>query len=545
MANIALGQSITGAFTTEDPVSFGYRLDQYDLTGLDDYRQLTIDLTCTNTITPLLINLLDTNTGTVIAVQEAVVSGQGKISLNGTTVPGVSYRLLVGGQSGNYTISTVDGGRATSLVSTTQGQGGRSQGIVTAGTVGASGKFFPLAASTLAFPLTDLALAPNGQLYGVGESASSSIGSVLYQIDPRTSSAGQVSYAGGSVLTAQIKDTQGNKLNGTIDAIEFANSKLYALDRTTTGDKLYTIDPTNRVATLVGNLPSGFVTNGDDFVFDATNNRFFATAIDTTTSDALWQIPIANPAGASKIGQIGFTGLTALDFENGQLTGFKNGTSPTKISINPTTGAGTLGQVISGILSISGAASIPSSNTPLSIAEFKKDPAKYMVSIRDYDGNNLGGSNTWKSLGDVDINGDGTLENILVNPKIERFASVGAVGGTVDFTKHGLNGDTRVVGIYLDPTLKNNPEQRGGPFDSQRRFQNDLKIDNLKILAADDYDRDGFQDVYFKLGDGSAVLRALMFKDGNIQYANYQSKTDLAAFMTFNNINSAVWSGWL
>jgi hypothetical protein len=168
-----------------------------------------------------------------------------------------------------------------------------------------------------------------------------------------------------------------------------------------------------------------------------------------------------------------------------------------------------------------------------------------MGTIRDYDGNDLGGSSTWKSLGEVEINGDGKLENILVNPKIERFASVGSVDGTVDFTKNGLNGDTRVVGIYIDPTLLNSPEKRGGPFDSQRRFQNDLKIDNLKVLAAADYNHDGFQDLYFKLGDGSAVLRALMFKDGNIQYANYQSKSDLAGFMTANNVSSLIWGSWI
>ena len=179
------------------------------------------------------------------------------------------------------------------------------------------------------------------------------------------------------------------------------------------------------------------------------------------------------------------------------------------------------------------------------ITDFKKDPTKYMGSIRDYDGDNLGSSNSWKLLGDVDIQGDGDLESILVNPAIGRFASVGAINGNVDFTKYGLNGDTRVVGIYIDPTLKNSPQNIGGPFDSQKRFQNDLRIDNLKLLAAGDYNKDGFQDLYFKLGDGSAVLRALMFKDGNIQYANYQSKSDLAAFMTANNVSPSIWGGWI
>lgn len=363
MASIGLGQSVNGEFTTDDPSNSGYRLDQYDITGLDDYRQLTIDLTASNKSTPLLINLIDTTTGNAVAVKE-LVTGQGKISLSNTTVPGASYRLLVGGQSGSYTVSTVNGGKATSLVSTTQGQDGRSQGIVTAGTVGASGKFFPLAASTLAFPLTDLALDPSGQFYGVGEYSGSSGGSILYKIDPRAGSANQVRYAGGGLngFEAQIKDTQGNTLNGTIDAIEFAGDKLYALARTTAEDKLYTIDPTSRVATPVGDLPSGLLNKGGDFVYDAANSRFLVTAEGTPGNDALWQIPLTNPAGATKIGQIGFADVTALTFENGQLTGFNNGTSPNKISINPTTGAGTLGQTVTGLLNISGATTIVGAN---------------------------------------------------------------------------------------------------------------------------------------------------------------------------------------
>ena len=89
MASIGLGQSVNGEFTTDDPSSSGYRLDQYDITGLDDYRQLTIDLTASNKSTPLLVNLIDTTTGNAVAVKE-LVTGQGKISLSGTTVPGAS-----------------------------------------------------------------------------------------------------------------------------------------------------------------------------------------------------------------------------------------------------------------------------------------------------------------------------------------------------------------------------------------------------------------------------------------------------------------------
>ena len=53
------------------------------------------------------------------------------------------------------------------------------------------------------------------------------------------------------------------------------------------------------------------------------------------------------------------------------------------------------------------------------------------------------------------------------------------------------------------------------------------------------------QDMYFRVNDGSAVLRGSMHKDGNIQYANYQSKDDLTAFMSANGISSSVWGSWI
>ena len=184
-------------------------------------------------------------------------------------------------------------------------------------------------------------------------------------------------------------------------------------------------------------------------------------------------------------------------------------------------------------------------NTTITLSNVKQNPALYMNQIRDYDGNDLGSASSWRFVGDADVQGDGDSESIFVNSSNERWATVGSVNGTVDFSKNGFGGDTRVVGIYIDPTLKNQPQNIGGPFDSQRRFQNDLRINNLSILAAADYNKDGFQDVYFRVNDGTAVLRGLMHKDGNIQYANYQSKDDLTAFMSTNGISSSVYSSWI
>jgi Domain of unknown function (DUF4114) len=217
--------------------------------------------------------------------------------------------------------------------------------------------------------ITDVALSPKGQFYGVSNN-------ILLRIDPSKNEREQISPANGILALSTIQGSVGQfgikETVGPIGAIEYANEQLYALVKTTTGGKIYTIDTktpaigitAGYTATLVGDLPAGFAVNGDDFVYDATNNRFLVTAADTATSDALWQIPITNPAGAGKIGSIGSTGLTALAFENGQLTGISNksdGTS-TKIGINPNTGAGTIGQVISGISKISGSTTIVGAN---------------------------------------------------------------------------------------------------------------------------------------------------------------------------------------
>ena len=77
-------------------------------------------------------------------------------------------------------------------------------------------------------------------------------------------------------------------------------------------------------------------------------------------------------------------------------------------------------------------------------------------------------------------------------------------------------------------------------LNSQVRFQNDLKIDNLIVKTSGDYDSDGVSEVYWKTNDGTAYLRALMHDDGNIRYANYQSESDMTAYLTENNHASTI-----
>jgi len=178
--------------------------------------------------------------------------------------------------------------------------------------------------------------------------------------------------------------------------------------------------------------------------------------------------------------------------------------------------------------------------------DFNADPATFMGGIRDFDGNDLGGDNSWLRIGEADVNGDGDLDQILVNMEIGRFAEVGIAGdGLVYFADYSWAGETRVVGIYIDPLVQSGEVEAGSDFDSQRRFQNDLFIENInRVLGGDDYDGDGLQEVYFGLTDGTAYLHAYMHADGNIQYANYQSEQQVIDYLNANGYGSETYADW-
>ena len=184
--------------------------------------------------------------------------------------------------------------------------------------------------------------------------------------------------------------------------------------------------------------------------------------------------------------------------------------------------------------------------TGTSVNFLADSPGTYMSGIRDFDGNDLGASSGWKRIGAVDVNGDGDLDQILVNRTNGRFAEVGtAADGKVYFNDYGWAGETRVVGIYIDPLVQSGEVTSGGPNDSQRRFQNDLNIENIsRVLGSADYDNDGLQEVYFALTDGTAYLHAYMHADGNIQYANYQSQQQVSDYLANNGWDASTASGW-
>jgi hypothetical protein len=173
-------------------------------------------------------------------------------------------------------------------------------------------------------------------------------------------------------------------------------------------------------------------------------------------------------------------------------------------------------------------------------------PAAYMDGIRDYDGNTFSAVEGWTLQGVVDIQNDGDVEFVYSNRDLGRWATIGSDEyGIVNLGNHGQGGDTRVVGIYIDPLVESGAVEQGGPFDSQLRFQNDLLIDNLRLLGGDDYDSDGFQEIYWKTTDGTAYLRSLMHADGNIQYANYQSEQQMIDYLTQQGYDEATWGDWI
>ena len=176
---------------------------------------------------------------------------------------------------------------------------------------------------------------------------------------------------------------------------------------------------------------------------------------------------------------------------------------------------------------------------------------EYLIEdIKDFDGNLHASNETssdelksaYKYQGLIDVNKDGINEAIFTNKMSGRWvtASVESYTGTIDFSKYGQGGTTRVVGIYIDPLVTSGDVVQFSDHDSQYRFQNDLKIDNLLVKTSGDFDSDGVQEVYWKTADGSAYLRSLMHTDGNIRYANYQSEEQMSNYLTTNGYESVI-----
>ena len=154
--------------------------------------------------------------------------------------------------------------------------------------------------------------------------------------------------------------------------------------------------------------------------------------------------------------------------------------------------------------------------------------------IKDFDGFIHGNkdrlsTDRYKYQGKSDLDLDGYEENIFTNSSTQRWISVGI---RENFDNYGEKGNTRVIGSYIDPLVEFGQIIKDSPHDSEKRFSNDLKIDNLILKISGDFDGDGFQEVYWKTNDNTAYLRALMHADGNIQYANYQNEAQMSDYLT-------------
>lgn len=300
--------------------------------------------------------------------------------------------------------------------------------------------------------------------------------------------------------------------------------------------------------------------SGTDRFSVTASDGFGGTATQTINVTVLSNGIIEGTDGNDSL--VGSQGVDALRGVKGNDT-IDGGSNVDTVIVSGSRSSYTLAQTATGVWSVSG----PDGNDTLTNVEYLQfddqkvrlvtgtgttvsfqtdSPGSYMSAIRDFDGNDLGAAASWKRIGAADINGDGDIDQVFVNRDNGRFATVGtAPDGKVYFSDHGWAGETRVVGIYVDPLVQAGKVTAGSDNDSQRRLQNDLRIDNIsKVLGAGDYDKDGRQEVYFALNDGTAYLHAYMHADGNIQYANYQSKQQVIDFLSSNGWAATTYAGW-
>ena len=185
---------------------------------------------------------------------------------------------------------------------------------------------------------TDIALSSSNQLFG-------NTFSELYSVNTTTGTTSLIGELGVSDL----------------NALGFSNSNvLYGAG---TSGNFYTINTSTGVASLLAKIP-GFTSSGD-IVYNPSTNTFLATSRTGTapgTGDDLFSI--TQTGIATDIGKIGFSNVFGLVFNGGTLFGYTDNNQ--QLIINPTTGAGTLAQALTGNRgSIFGAANVPSEGSTI------------------------------------------------------------------------------------------------------------------------------------------------------------------------------------
>jgi hypothetical protein len=167
--------------------------------------------------------------------------------------------------------------------------------------------------------------------------------------------------------------------------------------------------------------------------------------------------------------------------------------------------------------------------------------------LLDYNGNALGAVGQWDMLGLASVQPGATPSYILVDPATGRWAEVGVQSnGTFNFQANGDNGNTRVVGIYVDPLVAAGIVAPDSPDNSQTRFLADVEANRLDLIGSVYDQENGGMDLMFSLNNSNDVyLRAILHTDGNIQYANYMTTTQLVQWATSQEISSSIYNGWV
>jgi hypothetical protein len=171
------------------------------------------------------------------------------------------------------------------------------------------------------------------------------------------------------------------------------------------------------------------------------------------------------------------------------------------------------------------------------------DPSQLL----DYDGNALGGTGQWNMLGLASVQPGAPPSYILVNPTTGRWAEVGVQpNGSIDFHDNGDNGNTRIVGIYIDPLVAAGVVAPDSPDNSQTRLISDIEANRLQLRGSTFDQENGGMDLIFKLTNSTDVyLRAILHTDGNVDYANYVTTAQLLSWATSQQISPTIYDNWI
>jgi FG-GAP-like repeat len=463
MTDLVFGQTISGTLSSANsfqeyprysdfsPYPFKRYFSQYALPNLTSFDQIKVTLSSDSVpLSGTHLSLYDLATNNILAETDISISGSPlainkPANLYETTYPGIKYGIQVSEDvlgttvpSGSYSLSLTDQGKTTSLLSVNTYKFLIDNDRYVNQIVGvtAAGTYNTLATGTTT--LDDIARSPSGLFYGIKSSYTTLNADQLWVVDPSLPEGSQIGSG------ANLKDTSGNILFRQLSSLAFSGSnQLYSIGRNAAGvSEFYQIDVNTKIATLIATLPAGLSTfvsggytpNTGDLVYDAPNNRFLVTS-GGTSSNVLWQIPLANPANATPIGtNIGFYNIVGLSFENGQLTGFigDNSFGPEgKVSINTSTGVGTLDPVFPTYNSVryNGATGI-SPITTSTRNDFNSDKksdilwrndngaiALWQMNGAAVTSNQLIASlsSDWKTAGTGDFNGDGKSDIVWRN----------------------------------------------------------------------------------------------------------------------------------